>query len=143
MPPDDDDHPDDTEPAFERIPPEALEPWQMAIYASWLNIGHRVLHEDAGPKLSIRAIGRECEMLAAVAAWFHHHGNITHAAARLGASRRAIRGRLERWYERYPDLVPEEVKGKTLFKVIPAKSSASTTTPNEPERTSDLQEGVP
>lgn len=95
--------------------PEALEPWQMMVSTVWLKLGCRFF-QTSGDQLSMKDFGLECEILAAVATWFHFHGNITHAAAFLGTSRRSLRARLERWVELYPQLVPEGLDGSSQFK---------------------------
>lgn len=97
--------------------PDALEPWQVTASTIWLKLGCRFF-QVSEDQLPLQEFGRECEMLAAVATWFHFRGNITHAAVFLGTSRRSLRARLERWVELYPHLVPKDVavKGSTLFK---------------------------
>lgn len=95
--------------------PKVLEPWQVMVSAIWLELGCRFF-QASEDRLSIRSFGLKCEVLAAASAWFQFRGNITHAAAFLGTSRRSLRGRLGRWVELYPHLVPEEVDGSSLFK---------------------------
>jgi len=148
---DDDHHPDDATPSLPIIDPEALDPWQRAAYTSWLSLGRRIFQKDSDPPLSIRQFARECEMLIAVAAWFQHHGNITHAADYLGSGRRATRARLKRWHQRYPHLVPPEVEGRALFQVAPRNEQrrrrsthpAGSTPPCEAEASSEHREDSP
>lgn len=159
----DHDSPDPPNSMIQLTNPETLEPWQMVTSTIWLKLGRRFFQMSAD-QVSIRDFGRECEMLAAVAAWFQHRGNITHAATFLGTGRRSLRVRLERWVALYPHLVPEEMTRSTLSKfrgpeggrsrrlkrstALTASNSSSTTTPaspitspREPEGVSEHREG--
>lgn len=85
-------------------PPEP--DWRVAIALRWQALGLELVGTSPAPRRKPSEVGRECQALAILAAWFECGGNITHAAARLGTTRRTCRERLVAWCRRNPDFVP-------------------------------------
>lgn len=84
-----------------------IEPaWRTLLESKWEALRHQVLGLDSAPRRKLSELVRECESLAAVTAWYESHGNITHAAERLGTSRKAVRKRLVGWRRDNPQLEP-------------------------------------
>lgn len=81
--------------------------WRTVIESAWETLRRQALGlESSVPPLKLSELSQECQSLAAVTAWYENHGNITHAALRLGTSRRALRERLARWRQDHPQLPP-------------------------------------
>ncbi|MEX1369210.1 MAG: hypothetical protein AB1Z98_39140 [Nannocystaceae bacterium] len=105
--------------------------------ARWNALGEEVFSGQLEEERRLSSLGRDCEVLATVWTWFCTEGNITKAAERLHASRRALRERIKLWRGTYPDLVPVAVKRTTAPKARGAKDEASDHEqrqgPDEPE----------
>lgn len=80
--------------------------WQAMLASKWQALGREILGLHTGPRRGLSELARECQSLVVVAAWFESQGNITHAAQRLGASRKVLRNRIMDWRVRHPKLVP-------------------------------------
>ena len=84
--------------------------WQVALASKWQALGREILGLHTGPRRKLSEVARECQSLVIIAAWFDSQGNITHAAQRLGASRRMLRHRIVDWRRRHPELVPRAAR---------------------------------
>lgn len=71
--------------------------WRATLEGKWDDLRRQVLGLDPKAQRKMADLGQECQSLAAVVAWYEAKGNITHAAERLGTSRRALRGRIAKW----------------------------------------------
>ena len=80
--------------------------WQAELARRWDALVREVFGQEDGTRRKLRDLVDDCALLIVVTAWFASHGNITHAAKRLGASRRALRERIVVWRKDHPDLVP-------------------------------------
>lgn len=80
--------------------------WRAALEGKWEALRRQVLALDPTSKWKMAELGQECQDLAAVAAWYEAHGNITRAAERLGTSRRALRERVAKWKQSNPHALP-------------------------------------
>ena len=85
-------------------PPEA--DWRAVIALRWQVLGLELVGISTGSRRKLPEVGRECQALAIVAAWFECKGNLTHTAAQLGISRRKCRERLIDWCRRNPGFMP-------------------------------------
>ena len=86
-------------------------PWRALIEARWDALHRAALGLDATSELKLSALGRECQRLAIIAAWFEAGGNITRAAARVGSNRRMLRKHIVGWRKDHPQLVPPPPDG--------------------------------
>lgn len=93
--------------------------WQAALASKWQALGREILGLSVGPRRKLSELVRECGSLVIVAAWFESEGNITHAAQRLGASRKALRDRIVDWRQRHPELVPRAATVGSLRGQVP------------------------
>lgn len=98
MDPKEQEHPDST--------PAHVPSWRAFIEDKWEALRRQALGLDPPPQRKLSQLAEECQVLAAVAAWYESYGNITQAARRMGTSRRALRERLLRWREENPQLPP-------------------------------------
>ena len=83
-------------------PPPEGPAWRMQLEGQWEALRLRALGLDPKASRKLSELGRECQSLAAVAAWYQADGNITHAAERVGTSRRGLRERIKKWMEDNP-----------------------------------------
>jgi hypothetical protein len=80
--------------------------WRAALAVRWQALGLEILGVGSTPRRTLPELGRECQALAIVAAWFEARGNLTHAAAFVGTTRRLFRERIVAWRHRNPHFVP-------------------------------------
>jgi Bacterial regulatory protein, Fis family len=88
------------------LAPPTLPSWRIALDTRWEALRRRALRLDATVGRKLTDLGRECQHLAIIAAWFQAGGNITHAAARVGINRRTFRENVAAWRMANPELVP-------------------------------------
>jgi hypothetical protein len=101
--------------------------WRAAIAVRWQALGLEILGIGSTPRRTLPELGRECQALAIVAAWFEAQGNLTHAAACVGTTRRLFRERIVAWRRCNPHFVPS----------LPEKQRA----PSKPRRHQAKREG--
>jgi hypothetical protein len=114
-----------------------MEPdWRAALAVRWQALGFEILGLGPTPRRTLSELARECEAIVVVVALFEALGNITHAAARVGTSRRAFRERVALWRRRYPHFVPRPPGGQPE----PRRPKAATSGPKA--RTRRAKAGV-
>lgn len=86
--------------------PPTLPPWRIALDTRWESLRHSALGLDAPMGCKLTDLGRECQHLAIIAAWFEAGGNMTKAALRVGTNRRTFREHVQAWRTANPELVP-------------------------------------
>lgn len=86
--------------------PPTLPPWRIALDTRWESLRHKALGLDAAVGRKLTDLGRECQHLAIIAAWFEAGGNITQAALRVGTNRKTFREHVDAWCTANPELVP-------------------------------------
>lgn len=97
----------------ESVAPHSEGPaWRAALEGKWEALRRQVLGLEPKSKRKMAELGQECQALAAVAAWYEAHGNITRAAERLGTSRRALRERIAKWRQNNPQVLPPALAGQ-------------------------------
>lgn len=84
--------------------PPPLPPWRIALDTRWEALRHVALRLDASVGRRLTDLGRECQHLAIIAAWFEAGGNITEAAMRVGTSRKTFRENVAAWCTANPEL---------------------------------------
>jgi hypothetical protein len=94
----------DHEPAVADVPE-----WRRVIEQRLEVLRSELFGGGSGPRRRVSELGRETQNLAMIAAWFEADGNITHAAERLGTSRKTVRNRVEEWRKSYPHLTPRPI----------------------------------
>ena len=93
-------------PDHEPLAAPPLPLWRIALDTRWEALRRAALGLDATTGHRLAELGRECEHLAVITAWFEAGGNITHAAARLRTNRKTFREHTLAWSRRNPLLVP-------------------------------------
>ena len=86
--------------------------WRTLLEGPWEALRRRVLGIDPTAQRRLSELARELQTIAAVAAWCEANGNITHAAERVGTSRRALRERIVNWLEDNPTPLPADARRK-------------------------------
>ena len=86
--------------------------WRPLLADQWEALRRRALGIDPKASRKLSELGQECQSLAAIAAWYEAKCNITHAAERLGTSRRALRDRIDNWLKDNPTPLAVEVRRK-------------------------------
>jgi hypothetical protein len=80
--------------------------WRLQLMTRWQAIGLQIFGIDGKDKATLGELLDECAEVIAVWVLVQTHGNITHAALWLRATRRRIRRYLLAWRKRHPGLVP-------------------------------------
>lgn len=88
------------------VTPAEVPEWRAVIERRLDELRKKILGLEPTPRRTLAELSKECQVLAAAAVWFEEHGNITRASERLGTSRRALRGRITAWREKYPQIKP-------------------------------------
>lgn len=79
--------------------------WRVAVAVWWQALGHKVIGPRPLHESTLSAIRHECALMVVIVAWVEADFNITHAAARLGTSRRVFRNYLHYWRSRRSEIM--------------------------------------